>query len=82
MTRSEKIKETKARRKLQDERLNFLKQEAIKVVQTGLCPRCQNPLHRNLALAGWYQCSAYPDVYMRKPGFEKLPKCDFQCFTE
>ena len=82
MTRSEKIMETKARRKRDKERLDFLQAEAQKVVATGKCPLCGNPLHRNLALAGWFQCSGYPCFEMRKPGFESLPKCDFQCFTE
>ena len=52
------------------------------IVATGKCPDCGAPLVRNMAIAGWYQCAAYPCLQMRKPEFKDLPKCEFQCFTE
>lgn len=57
---------------------NIAKQVAI--VQTGKCPQCGAPLRRNLALAGWWQCSQYGADGFRKDNSK--PSCSFQTFTE
>lgn len=49
------------------------------VVDTGKCPDCGSGLHRNLSLAGWWQCDRFgSEGFQKDPG----PKCDFQVFTE
>ena len=63
-------------------RMAECKAEAISVVKTGKCPNCGAGLVRNNALAGWYQCGCYSDRRLRKPEFNGLPDCSFQCFTE
>lgn len=56
--------------------------ETRKVVETGQCPRCGTGLVRNLALAGWWQCGGYASEGFRRPGFENVPSCSWQGFTE
>lgn len=53
--------------------------EAQKIVATGQCPHCGNPLRRNLALSGWWQCSQYGSDGFRKDNSK--PACSFQTFT-
>lgn len=63
-------------------RMQNLQDGAKAVVSAGKCPQCGNPLERNLALPGWYQCVAFPSISMRKEQYRDLQKCGFQCFTE
>jgi hypothetical protein len=49
------------------------------VVATGACPDCGQGLHRNLALAGWWQCDGFGAEGFRKAGAKP---CAFQTFTE
>lgn len=53
--------------------------EAQAIVATGKCPKCGQPLKRNLALTGWWQCVCCTDY--PAPQYAHLPKCSFQCFT-
>lgn len=53
--------------------------EAQAVVATGRCPKCGQGLRRNLALAGWWQCSGFGAEGFRAAG---STPCDFQTFTE
>ena len=54
--------------------------EARKIVATGKCPACGAALRRNLALAGWYQCSQFGAEQFRADSSK--PSCSFQIFTE
>ena len=63
-------------------RMAELKAEAISVVALGKCPKCGTKLSRNSALAGWWQCGAYPCAKFRLSEHLGLPDCSFQCFTE
>lgn len=69
-----------ATRKAHADRMATLKAEAKRVVATGLCPKCGAGLHRNLSLAGWYQCdrSGSESFRLDKSG----EHCSFQTFTE
>lgn len=58
------------------------KAEAISVVALGKCPECGTKLYRNGAIAGWWQCGAYPCAKLRLSEHLGLPYCSFQCFTE
>lgn len=71
-----------AARKAAQERIADAQRIAREVVASGKCPICGSPLHRNLAIAGWWQCVAYPCDSHRQPQYRSLPKCEFQCFTE
>lgn len=53
--------------------------EARAIVATGLCPKCGQPLVRNAAMAGWWQCSGYGAEGFRATG---STPCSFQAFTE
>lgn len=68
-----------AERKAQAERIATAKAEAGRIVATGKCPDCGQPLRRNLALAGWWQCSGYGAEGFRAA--DSTP-CSFQTFTE
>jgi len=62
------------------ERIEAAQMKARAIVETGKCPYCGRPLRRNLALAGWWQCSQFgAEDFRADPG---APSCDFQCFTE
>jgi ribosomal protein L37AE/L43A len=50
------------------------------IVATGKCPDCGRPIRRNLALAGWWQCSQLGAVGFRADATQ--PSCDWQTFTE
>ena len=63
-------------------RMATLHAAAAAIVKTGTCPDCGAPLVRNSAMAGWWQCAGYASMAFRRPGFESLPKCHFQTFTE
>lgn len=55
-------------------------QKARQTVSSGVCPECGAPLRRNLALAGWWQCSQYgAETHRADPN---SPSCSFQTFTE
>lgn len=72
MTKAEKVAErTKREARLAANRA---------IVATGKCPKCGKPLRRNLALAGWYQCSQLGAEGFRADA--SLPSCSFDCFTE
>lgn len=72
--------ERKAERAAHVNRMNALRAEAQKIVNTGVCPTCGGKLKRNLSLAGWWQCEQLGAVNFRKDA-SKL-SCDFQTFTE
>lgn len=61
-------------------RMNALREAARQVVATGCCPQCGAKLRRNLALAGWWQCSQYGAEGFRADSTK--PACSFQTFTE
>jgi len=54
--------------------------EARRIVGSGKCPDCGAALRRNLALAGWFQCSQVGAVGFRADSTK--PACSFQTFTE
>ena len=62
------------------EKITALKVKACAIVKTGKCPDCGSPLRRNLALAGWWQCSQYGSEDRRLDSSK--PGCGFQTFTE
>lgn len=72
----------KNRREAHKARMERIHRHARAIVATGKCPDCGAPLYRNNALAGWWQCEGYPSPGFRHPGFENLPKSNFQTFTE
>ena len=55
-------------------------EKARAIVATGKCPTCGAALRRNLALAGWWQCSQYGAEGFRADSSK--PACNFQTFTE
>jgi ribosomal protein L37AE/L43A len=63
-----------------EERLEKARAAAQAHVARGSCPECGRDLRRNLALAGWWQCSQFGAVGFRADATQ--PSCDFQCFTE
>lgn len=73
---------TRKEKKEHEERMRKIHEENMAIVQTGKCPRCGQPLKRNLALTGWWQCVCYASLPMRDPKYKDLPSCDFQCFVE
>lgn len=50
------------------------------VVATGRCPECGSGLHRNLSIAGWWQCDRSGSGHFRRD-LTGAP-CSFQTFTE
>ena len=60
--------------------MDTLHAEARKTVETGTCPRCGSGLHRNFAIAGWWQCDRFGAGTFRTR--QQDPECDFQIFTE
>jgi hypothetical protein len=54
--------------------------QAQAIVATGKCPQCGAKLRRNLALAGWFQCSQFGAEGFRADAAR--PSCSFQTFTE
>ena len=61
-------------------RMHGLQAAARAIVATGTCPDCGRALRRNLALAGWWQCSQFGAVNFRADA--TAPACSFQTFTE
>lgn len=55
-------------------------EEAQGHVKNG-CPLCKLPLRRNLALTGWWQCSALGEPSFREEKYRNMPACSFQTFT-
>jgi hypothetical protein len=53
--------------------------EAVRIVNTGVCPTCGAGLRRNLALTGWWQCSQLGAEGFRADS--NKPSCSFQTFT-
>lgn len=72
----------KADRARHSERMKDLRTKACAIVAIGKCPDCGAPLYNNSALAGWWQCAAFPCEAFRRPEHKNLPKCNFQTFTE
>jgi hypothetical protein len=62
-----------------NERMARVHAEAQRIVSTGRCPQCGQPLVRNSAMAGWWQCSGYGAEGFRAAG---STPCSFQTFTE
>jgi hypothetical protein len=73
---------TRAEKKQHAEKMAALKAEAGRIVAAGVCPACGEPLRRNLALAGWWQCAALGADTHRDPKYAGRPSCHFQTFTE
>lgn len=49
-----------------------------KIVADGRCPKCEAPLRRNSALAGWWQCSQFgAERFRTNPD---KPECHWQGF--
>ena len=78
MTKQQRIARASIRRD-QMARIEESKRKAREVVATGRCPECGQPLVRNSALAGWWQCSGYGAEGFRVAG---ATHCSFQTFTE
>lgn len=62
------------------EKMDALKNAAKAVVATGKCPNCGAGIHRNLSLAGWWQCNRSGSATFRKD--PTGAHCNFQTFTE
>lgn len=54
--------------------------ETRKAVEENKCPKCGRNVRRNSKIPGWYQCSQYGGVRVRKE--PRLPRCLWQGFTE
>jgi hypothetical protein len=54
--------------------------EVQSIVAAGHCPTCGSDLRRNLAIAGWWQCSQYGAPQFRARPDQ--PTCTWQGFTE
>src|SRR5260370_31885723 len=70
----------KAERAAHVARMDALHAEARQIVASGKCPDCGAALRRNLALAGWWQCTQYGAEGFRADSSK--PSCSFQTFTE
>ena len=79
MTAAER-KQRKAERQASIERMEAAKAATRVVVSSGKCPQCGATLRRNLALAGWWQCSQYGADGFRADSSK--PSCSWQGFTE
>jgi hypothetical protein len=79
MTKEERA-QRKAERVAHAAKMESFRALARAVVATGKCPQCGGGIHRNLSLAGWWQCNRFgADTHrVDKTG----PKCEWQDFTE
>lgn len=75
-----KPRRTKAEKQAEIARREQYLAEARAVVASNTCPTCGRKLRRNLALAGWWQCSQYGSIGFRADNSQ--PSCSFQTFTE
>lgn len=82
MTLEEK-RARRAERKANKERRAKIEAENQAIVSTGVCPKCGEKLHRNLAITGWWQCGSYGADGFRRDGKKAadVPQCSFQCFV-
>jgi ribosomal protein L37AE/L43A len=71
---------TRTARQAHRAHMDALHLAARQIVAAGRCPDCGSPLRRNLALAGWWQCSQYGAEGFRADA--SRPACAFQTFTE
>jgi hypothetical protein len=69
----------KAARLASEQRMAAAQAETEAIVARGECPRCEAPLRRNWALAGWWQCGQFGAVGFRLN--HELPGCTWQGFT-
>lgn len=76
MSRKEKIAANKAHAA----RMNALRDAARVVVATGKCPECGANIHRNLSIAGWWQCDRSGSASFRRDNTGA--HCGWQTFTE
>lgn len=63
-----------------DARIAELLAAARAQVATGHCPQCGSTIHRNSALAGWYQCDRSGSGHYRLDPTGEA--CNWQSFTE
>lgn len=63
-----------------ERRIEARREEAREARRKNACPRCGRGIRRNLALAGWVQCSQFGSPRFRAVPEE--PPCDWQGFTE
>ncbi len=78
MNQTRKAKQTERAAALA--RISAARAATAAIVATGCCPHCGRALRRNLAIAGWWQCSQFGAVGFRSDS--SLPSCDWQGFTE
>lgn len=71
--------ERKAARLAQAARIAAAKAEALRILESRVCPQCGQYLRRNFAITGWWQCAGFGADGFRAAG---STPCDFQMFTE
>lgn len=69
---------TKAQKLAEKARREAIRQENIRIVESGKCPQCGSGFRRNLAITGWFQCKQYGAEGFRADSSK--PSCSFQCF--
>lgn len=79
MTPAEKARATRDANRERAARIAAVQAETRAIVATGRCPRCARALRRNLALAGWWQCSQFGAEGFRADA--SMPACEWQGFT-
>jgi len=72
----------KAERQASLVRMRAAKEEANKIVSTGVCPECGAKLRSNTSLTGWWQCGRFGRDSFRLPEYRGQKDCGFQCFTD
>lgn len=78
--RSSKRSATVAARKAHQAKMAELQAAARAVVATGKCPDCGAGIHRNITIAGWYQCDRSGSASFRRD--HSGAHCLWQTFTE
>lgn len=61
-------------------RMEALRSAARAIVATGKCPDCGAGIHRNITIAGWWQCDRSGSASFRRDNTGA--HCSFQTFTE
>lgn len=67
-------------RKAHAARMESLQSAARAVVANGKCPDCGAGIHRNITIAGWWQCDRSGSASFRRDNTGA--HCSWQTFTE